>query len=357
MRRDAGFQLGGDSGLLRLDRVTQLGRVVLVQQVLDRVLDEIRVAQVAVAVHVGVTHRLDLVVHALGRMEAQILHRVAFENVHDLADHYPARAWRWRRDYVVATVVAFHRGQFTGLVLVEVSLGDDALVGLAGGDDSVGHPAFIEAVGAFFRDGAQGFRQVLLHQFLPDLHRLAVVQEDRAGVAHVLLEHIGGVVQQIDVALLQFETVFSQFDRRSDHVLARLGAVLAQRQLHARHGARHCHGEMATGAQVRDDVAVLVQVHVGGCRQRGFFAEVEKGLAPVRQLNGHEAATAEIARRGINHRQRITHGNRSIHRVAAVFQHIDADMGRQVLGGDHHAVLGGNRCHRRGVGHEAAQCQ
>ena len=47
----------------------------------------------------------------------------------------------------------------------------------------------------------------------------------------------------------------------------------------------------------------------------------------------------------------------SVAPVAAVFQHIDADMGSHMLGGDHHAVLGGNRGHRSGVGHQAAQCQ
>ncbi len=120
--------------------------------------------------------------------------------------------------------------------------------------------------------------------------------------------------------------VFGQFDGRGDHFLARLGAVFAQRQFHARHGARHADRQVATGAQIGHDVAVLVEVHIGGRRQRGFFAEIEEGLAPVRQLNGHETAATEVARRGINHRQRITDGDRRIDGVTAAFQYIDTDM-------------------------------
>ena len=88
-----------------------------------------------------------------------------------------------------------------------------------------------------------------------------------------------------------------------------------------------------------------------------FFAEVEEGLAPVRQLNRHETAAAQVARRGIHHRQRIPHRNGGIDGVAAVLEHIDADMAGQMLGGDHHAVFGRDRGHGGGVGHQAAQRQ
>ncbi|MCY1415184.1 hypothetical protein D9M71_306570 [compost metagenome] len=357
MGRYAGLEFTGYRGFLWFDRFAQLGRVVFIQQVGNRVLHEIRVAQVAVAVHIGVAHGFDLIVHALGRVIAQFLHRIAFEDVHDLADHHAAGA-RWRcRDHVVATVVALDGRQFAGLVFVEVGLGDDALVGLAGGDDGVGHPAFIETVGAFLGDLPQGLAQVLLHQLLADLHRLAVAEEDRAGILDVLLEHVGGVVQQIDIPLLQHETVFGQLDGRGDDFLARLGAVLGQRQFHARNGARHTHGQVATGTQIGNDVALLVQVHVGGCGQRRFFTEVEEGLAPVRQLNGHETTAAEVACRGVHHCQRIADRDRCVDGVAAVLEHIHADMAGQVLGGDHHAVFPRRRGHGGSVSSQAAESQ
>ena len=101
---------------------------------------------------------------------------------------------------------------------------------------------------------------------------------------------------------------------------------------------------MALGAQVRDDIAILVQVHVGGSGKRGLFAEVDKGLAAIGQLDGHETAAAQVTGCGIHHRQRITDCNRSIDGVTAILEHIDADVSGQVLGRHDHAVLGGDRC-------------
>lgn len=114
---------------------------------------------------------------------------------------------------------------------------------------------------------------------------------------------------------------------------------------------------MTAGAQVGDDVALFVQVHVGGGGQRGFFTEVEERLAPVRQLDGHETTTPQVTRRGIDHRQRVTHRNGGVDRVATVLQHIHAHMAGQVLGGDHHAVFGGDRGHGGRMGHQAAERQ
>ena len=42
---------------------------------------------------------------------------------------------------------------------------------------------------------------------------------------------------------------------------------------------------------------------------------------------------------GIDDGQRIADGNRRIDGIAALLQHLDADFGGQVLGGDDHAVL------------------
>jgi hypothetical protein len=128
------------------------------------------------------------------------------------------------------------------------------------------------------------------------------------------------------------------------------GAVLLARVFHARDRAGHAHGEVAVGAQALDDVAVLVEVHVGRGGQRRLLAEVEEGLAAVGQLHGHEAAAAEVARGGVHHRQRIAHGHGRIDGVAAALEHVDADLAGQVLRAHDHAVLGRDRRLRRGVG-------
>ena len=88
----------------------------------------------------------------------------------------------------------------------------------------------------------------------------------------------------------------------------------------------------------------------GGGRQRRLLAKIEEGLAAIGQLDGHEAAAAEIAGRRIDHGQRIAHGDRRIDRIAAALEHVDADLGRQVLRADDHAVFGGHGRRRGGVG-------
>ncbi|KWV87584.1 hypothetical protein PFLmoz3_02867 [Pseudomonas fluorescens] len=243
---------------------------------------------------------------------------------------------------MVATVVALDGGQFAGFVGVEVGLGDDAFAGLAGIHYRLGDPAFIETVGALGRDFLEGLGQVLLHQLLAYLHRLAVMQEDATHIL-VFFELTGGGVQQVDIALLQLKAVFRQLDRRGNHLGALEGAVFAQGQLHAGHRARYADRQMAFGAEALDHIAGLVEVHIGRRRQRGFFAEVEEGLAPVRQLHRHETATAQVARRRVHHRQCVTHCHRRIDRVAAGLEHIDPHMGCQVLGRDHHAIFTRNR--------------
>ncbi len=60
-----------------------------------------------------------------------------------------------------------------------------------------------------------------------------------------------------------------------------------------------------------------VEVHVGGGGQRGLLAEVDEGLAAVGQLQRHEPAAAEVARRRIHDRQRIAHRHRGVDGVAA----------------------------------------
>ena len=104
-------------------------------------------------------------------------------------------------------------------------------------------------------------------------------------------------------------------------------------------------------------VAVLVEIHVRGRGQRRLLAEVEESLAAIGQLYRHEAAAAEIARRRVDHSQRIAHRDGRIHRIAAGLQHIHADMRRQVLRRDHHAVLGGHRRLRGGLRVELAESE
>ena len=62
----------------------------------------------------------------------------------------------------------------------------------------------------------------------------------------------------------------------------------------------------------------------------------------VGAMDHHEAAAAEIAGARIGHRQREADRDRSVDRIAAPLQNIDADAGGDRLLRDHHAVRGGD---------------
>ncbi|MNO47954.1 hypothetical protein D3C76_382790 [compost metagenome] len=117
--------------------------------------------------------------------------------------------------------------------------------------------------------------------------------------------NVGRGFQQVDIALLEHEAVIGVLDGRGDDIGALHGPVFLQGQLHARHGARHTHRLVTTGAELRDDIAILVQVHVGGGSRWRLFAEIEERLAAIGQLDGHEATATQVTRRQVGHRQRI----------------------------------------------------
>ena len=254
---------------------------------------------------------------------------------------------------MVAAVVALDRGQLARAVLVQVGLGDQATAALAGFDDGRADPALVEAVDAAVADRPERAGQVPLHQFLADLERLAPVQENaRGGRIFVEVSRCG--LENLDIALVQRKAFFGQRNGRAQQCGAIHRAIFLARVFHPGHAAGHADGQVALGAQALDHVALLVQVHVGGRGQRCFFAEIEKRLAAVRQLHGHETAAREIARGRIHHGQCITHGHSGVDRVAAALEHVDSDPGGQVLGGDHHPVFGGDR--RNGCGMRLHVC-
>ena len=96
---------------------------------------------------------------------------------------------------------------------------------------------------------------------------------------------------------------------------------------------------MALCARALDDVAGTIEVHVGRGRKRRLLAKVEKGLAPIGQLDGHEAPAAQVACGGVDHGHRITHGDRRIDCVATALEHIDTHLGGKLMRRDHHAMF------------------
>ena len=65
---------------------SDLGSEALGDQLPDRIVDKVWIAEKAVSVDIGVTHRLDFVMQRLRRSPAQLPERISLQNVQHLAD-------------------------------------------------------------------------------------------------------------------------------------------------------------------------------------------------------------------------------------------------------------------------------
>ena len=317
VRRHTGFQVARDARLGRVDRSANLLGVALVQQAIERVLHEVRIAEIAVAIDVRMPHGLYLVVHRLRGAKPEILQRIALEDVEDLADNHSAGAWRRRRHDVVAAIVAFDRCELAHLVLLQIGLADDAISHGARSRDRLGDRALVKCFGAAPGDQAQCFRQILLHQPIAGLIGLSLVEKDRGGRG-IVLEVVGGRGEKRDVPVVEREAALGKADSRCDQRAARARAVLGPCVFEAGHAAGDGDGQMTFGAQALDHVPCAVQIHVRRSGERRLFPEVDKGLASVGKLDGHEPAAAQIARGGIDHGERVADGYCGIDCIAAV---------------------------------------
>ncbi len=184
---------------------------------------------------------------------------------------------------MIAAVIAFNRGQFPRLVLREIGLGQDAFVALAGGDNRCAYGPSVKRLAALPANQTQRAAKVFLHQPLSGLEWLAVIQEN-GRAWRILAQGVGGDVQHLDIAIVEHEALLGQADGRRNQCGARQRAVFHARQLQPGHGARHGNRKMAAGAQVLDDIAIAIQIHILCCGQRRCFTEIEKSLAPVGKL-------------------------------------------------------------------------
>ncbi|MCY1178832.1 hypothetical protein D9M73_192040 [compost metagenome] len=109
-------------------------------------------------------------------------------------------------------------------------------------------------------------------------------------------------------------------------------------QAHYRTG--YACGACPDQAEVLDDLALVVQVHVArGGLGRNFAVVEEVRLAIDKQ--GHEAATADITGLWVSHRQGEGGRYCRVHRVAALFQNIGGHLCTILIGGGHRAALQG----------------
>ncbi len=211
-----------------------------------------------------------------------------------------------------------------------------------------GHGSLVEGVG-IGGDFFEGLGQFGLLENFAGFIEVAVALEDagRLGVGSEV-----AVLHVVDFAFGESVAVGGEADG-GGHVLSEgeLAEVLL-RVHETGDRAGDSAGEVAAGGEAGDDVALGIEVHVGGGCGGGFFAVVEEvGLAGF-GADEHEASAAEVSGTGEDDGEGKSDGYRGVNGVAALLEDGDAGVGGVVLAGDDHGVFGagGLLCHVGGLG-------
>ena len=89
----------------------------------------------------------------------------------------------------------------------------------------------------------------------------------------------------------------------------------------------------------RIGVALLIKEHVAGRASRGHFAKINRCGVTVFGTQQHKTATAQIARLGMRHRQRVANGHGGIDGIPTLFKNIHPHLSGKRIHGGHHPLL------------------
>ncbi|CAH0322073.1 hypothetical protein SRABI106_04408 [Rahnella aquatilis] len=194
-----------------------------------------------------------------------------------------------------------------------------------------------------------------MYQFVAGLQRAAVFAQENARGFGIFFEAFDGGIKNIGISTGQYKSLTGEFNRRRHYLLARQFAVFFLHGIYAQYRTWHACGEIAIQTGPFLHVAVGIQIHIGTGGGRGDFAEVDEGVFTVGKMHRHEASATDIATAWVDDGLRVADSHGSIDGVAAHFQNIDADLRRQILRGDDHAIFGFHRGIRCGVQRQAGQ--
>ncbi len=270
-------------------------------------------------------------------MKPHALERVAIEYLQHFAQGDAARTRRGRGDDAVASIGTGNRRRLSDRVSGKILASQQSAVSAAGLADGRRDRTVIKRVSTAIADGLQGPGKILLLQAISRHERRAVVQKNRRNI-RAGAKCLSTLHQDIDIAPGQNETVRCKANRRRDERRAGQGSVFLARHFQAHHRARNSDRQITIHAAVLDDGPLRIEEHVRTGCQRRLFAEIDEGIAAVGQVNGHEAAAAQIAAAGMRHRQGVSHRDRGVHGVATLAQYHGSDVRGFMLSAHHHAL-------------------
>ena len=143
----------------------------------------------------------------------------------------------------------------------------------------------------------------------------------------------------------QRKAVTREANRRSDYFAQAKLAPLVLRPHHPRYRTGNRHGLISHCAHIRNDVALLVPIHVYRRSCRSLFTVIEEVKLSVRHADKHESAAANIARLRMNHRQRESGRDGGVDRISTLAHDVDPDVGRERVDTRYHRLLRMRRVH------------
>ena len=266
------------------------------------------------------------------------MHIEVFQNIEDLHDvNAPGRRRRHGED-LVAAIGAANRLALHRLIFRQIRFGDQPAVLLHLIRNLIGNRPLIEGIRTVFGNQFETFCEVLLHQLIALLQRLAVFPEDSLAVLMIGNNFAAVGFEVVRQRVVDDEAVARQPDGRLHHFIQRQRAVFFQRQREPRNGARRAGGKVRGQGFFTVRVALIVEEHIAGGLVRRHLTEVDGCGFTVFRAQHHKPAAAQVPRLWMRHRQRISHRDRRIHRVTALFKNIDAHLRCQRVNRGHHAV-------------------
>ena len=138
-------------------------------------------------------HRFRHDMQAGGGVKPEFSHRIAFEDLQNLAERGAAGTGGRGRQDVIAAIAAMHRLALDGAIAAEILETEDAALGPARCHDRRGNRALVEGIGSPVGDPSQRRRQLRLPQPIARGQRIPILEEDpgRVGLGREVLAACG----------------------------------------------------------------------------------------------------------------------------------------------------------------------
>ena len=260
----------------------------------------------------------------------------------------------------MAAIGSAHRLALDRAVIGEVVEGHPSAVLAHRRDDFFGDRPLVEAIRPLRRNAVERRGEIVERDVIAGDARAEVGPEIDSRGRRMQGELLPPERQRIRDVVIDRQTLMRELGRGGYEIGERkfAGAVFAPGELQSRDRAGNADRKAAVARFERVRFAVGVEKHVPGRQRRGRFAIVDRDrLMPIRAMDQHEAAAADISRAGQRHCQREADRDRRVHGIAAAPQDIEPDARSHGLLAHHHAVLGDHRARsgeigddRRGLG-------